>query len=405
VESIRDLRGEVLFTLRLPWPDLLSSKRTTPKRRASLDAVNHLVLSRHQGRKPRNGGYVPVPFALVQKIAGDKLGPESLRDLVGIGAIECDHAYRKGERCNGYRFSEEGLSFGFTARLAPQYIAQRLQEDRAHRTRVSIGAEPAYEQMWSLLKKVRFAPEVWPALERHFQICLDGGKIVRGYCALLATHEINQRRWLFTYDPDTGRCFNNVSNYPKVLRPFLVLDGEPTGECDIANSQPLLLAALAYGHDHSEERTRFVELVTSGQFYETLGAWAGFVGKDRGWLKGRVYSEVLFGHEWFRAKMWNALATHFPHLAAYIDEVKCDDHRQLALLLQRKEAEVIVHNIIPRLTAMGIDALSIHDGCLSRAGDVGSVMRVMEEEVEAAIGIKPLVRVKSPSIPQAVQVA
>ena len=253
-------------------------------------------------------------------------------------------------------------------------------------------AKPIYADLWKTLLTVTLADGIWPLLDQPAK----RGEMTKRVWRILAAENIRRRHWYFSHDGKTGRCFNNVANFPRELRQFLLLGGHPTAECDIANSQPLFLANLAYGLTPSEERLRYANLVRSGRFYETLGQWAGLGGLDREKLKKRVYSGILFGRDHHRSVLWDALKPHFPQLLAYIDESKREAHNGLALKLQSKEAEVMLGRIIPRLKAEGIRALSIHDGCLCRAADASWAKLVMEEEVEAAIGIKPTVKIKVP---------
>jgi hypothetical protein len=384
--------GEVLVSLRFPLQTTSHTPWAFVLRQNALHAVVHLVvMAGVYNRKSCKGGFVPVPISLFRKIAGGHLGSEALTFLIQTRVIESDGIFRRGEKSKGYRFSRKALGFGFTVTNASKRITERLCRARNKRLRKTTGSTPVFAALLRILKTVSVAGDAWADLARPVRSC----EVLKRIYRILAVEDIRRRHWYFSHDEKTGRCFNNVTNFPRDVRPFLLIGGQPTAECDIANSQPLFLAGLAYGSTPSAERTHFVELVRSGQFYETVGQWAGLDRLPRETLKKRIYTGILFGRNHRKSKLWDALANQLPLLAAYIERTKRDAHNALALALQKKEAEVMLGQIVPRLLAEGCPVLSIHDGCLCRIVDAERVRQVMEEEVEMAIGIKPTVKVKS----------
>jgi hypothetical protein len=394
IEERGALAGEPLFSLRLPWEQLLYGEWDTTRRRWAFDALIHLVLTQHIGRKLRRGGYVALPFDEVTRLLGNRLGPEALEATQAIGILECDKAGtagtvgRGGARSHGYRFTPLALSYGCVVMQCPLAISKKLRAARQYRP--SVVTDPIHRRMWQTLRTVGLDDGVWPALARRG----NSASLVSQICAIAAVDAIRCGRWRFAVDKKTGRVFHNVNNLPSDLRPHLTLAGFPTGEADIASSQPYFLAALAYAGDDAAEAVEFRALVSSGCFYETFAEWIGLTGYDREALKKRLLTEVLFGRLEYQAKMWAAMASRFPKLAAYVERVKQDDHGMLAQLLQREEARVMHGIIVPALSLRGIACLTIHDGILARREQLPEVQRVMVAELEQATGIRPLVRIK-----------
>jgi hypothetical protein len=383
--------GEVLVSLCFPLKALFPRAWAFALRQNAIHAVVHLVvMAGVYNRKTFKGGFVPVTFSQFRTIAGFHLGSEALTVLIKSKVIETDGIFCPGEKSKGYRFTRKALGYGFTVKNASQRISARIRSARNKRLRKTTGTSAVFKDLLRVLKTVSLDPEVWTELERPVR----SGEVLKRVYRILAAEDIRRGHWYFSHDDKTGRCFNNVTNFPKDVRPFLLVGGQPTAECDIANSQPLFLAGLAYGTTPSEERTFFVELVRSGQFYEAVGRWAGLDRLPRETLKKRIYAGVLFSRNHRGSKLWDALANRLPLLAAYIERTKKDAHNALALALQKREAEVMLGQIVPRLLAEGRPVLSIHDGCLCRTRDAEHVRRIMEEEVEKAIGITPTVKVK-----------
>ena len=388
VADLEGLRGEPLFSLRLPWERLLSGKWNTTLRRRAFDGLVHLVITNHARRKPRAGGYVPLAFTAVTDLLGTRLGPEVLAAAQAMGIMECDQQGKAGRRYHGYRLSAAALSYGVRVMRAPAKYAAKLEARRELRPVVADSL--IHREMLRTLRKVGFGASMWPVLQAR----QEASSRLSAVCVAYSVDAIRRGHWRMSVDLRTGRVFHNVANFPSELRPHLTLDGGETGEVDIASSQPYLLAYLAYRGDDSEEAQEFRALVTSERFYESFGEYAGLAAKERGKLKELFYTEVLFGLKRFRGKMWAAMALRFPRLAEYVDEVKREDYRALARLLQTEEARLVVGCIVPVLAAKGIEVLTIHDGILARREHLVEVQRVMVAELERATGIRPLVRIK-----------
>lgn len=390
VKELEGVKGEPLYGLGLPWGKLLYGPWDSVNRRWAFAGMNHLLLVRHLGRKPRGDGYIPLPQYCVTGFLGNPLGPEILGALGprGMGALECDNAYERGKRCNSYRFSKAALAYKPTVSTAPKKIADKIRAGRGFR--VELNKEPVAHQQWHTLHRIEWGAGIWDALDKR----LRGAGIVKGLCAIMAVDDIRRGHWGLVPDMNTGRLFHNVNRCPRDFRPHLILDGKETGEADIASSQPFFLGATAYRDDNSEEARAFRGLTTSERFYETFGEWVGLADLDRDQLKELFYKEVLFGEWWAKKRLWEAMASRFPKLAAFIDRVKRDDYTALSRLLQKEEARVVLGIIVPGLTAMGIEALSIHDGLLAHRERLEEVRDYMAAEIERATGYRPLVRIK-----------
>ncbi|MDZ7765166.1 MAG: hypothetical protein U5K00_12180 [Melioribacteraceae bacterium] len=59
----------------------------------------------------------------------------------------------------------------------------------------------------------------------------------------------------------------------------------------------------------------------------------------------------------------------FPNVADIIKHYKKDDYKNLAIQLQRAEANIIIHKIIPQIAKENIWAVTIHDSVLTTQKD------------------------------------
>lgn len=399
VGELGSIRGVPLISLGVSWDSCIFGRRLRPLERQSLDAVVHLIIHAQLfNRKRSKGGFAPVPVRLIRSLAGS-LGEWAMDFLVAVKVVETDRHYIVGKKAKGYRFSHAALSWGFSPKRMPQRFARRLGQHLAERRRVTVNRGLAYADMYQTLRTVTLNPAIWPKLLNP----PEGESPIQSLHRILAAFHIERANWYFTHDEKTGRCFCNVANFPSDLRQFLLIGGRPTGEDDIANSQPTLLVALAYkGQEQCEERAYALSLAKAGSFYATVCGWAGLGHLSHKEQKEEVFRGVLFARCPGRSPVWSGVDRHLQIMAEYITKSKGEVSKQrgidasnaLALRLQSLEADIMMGRVFPRLTAMGIAGISLHDGCLVAREHLEKARQVIEEEFEAATGILPTVRIK-----------
>jgi hypothetical protein len=177
---------------------------------------------------------------------------------------------------------------------------------------------------------------------------------------------IRKRDWNFSFDEKTGRVFNNITNFPSILRPYILLDGQPIVEIDVANCQPLLLLTL---YDDEPERQAYQDAVQGGKFYEMLNQKLEkpYPKELRDDLKKAVFTGIFFGKVYPNPpKIALAFEKLFPVLSQKIVAVKRLDHTQLAILLQRTEADLIIGNVVGLIARHSrIPVLTVHDSVIT----------------------------------------
>jgi len=410
--------GAPLLTLGLPWPSLLSGRPLSQRERWATDFLIYLVI--HGGlynRKKKVRGFTPISYDYIDSVLG-VVGHRVMKWLLDMRVFEKDGNWSVGSKAFGYKLSSAALSYGFCVRPMPAVIWGRFTRywnKRARRRRATV-----YVNQRRILRTVTLDQAIWPLLLRPQTRRAE--RIAAVYAILTACH-IRNGNWYITDDQRTGRCFTNVSNFRSDLRRYLLIAGRPTGELDIANSQPTLLVSLCYGAAESAERTLALSLVQSGAFYSTICSWAGLQHLSHKKQKERVFAGVMFADNEAVSKLWPAFVKHLPLMAAYVSQVKAagraslalqaiestsltpalkgrnrllNGSNALALRLQKLEADIMLGRVFPRLTSMGINALSLHDGCLVAVEHLETVQSVILEEFKTITGIKPWVRLKQP---------
>ena len=231
--------------------------------------VMDLILGR-QAIGDEQNGFCPISTKTLGKMIGRDFACDSLRKLREIGFVECDNKYFPGKKAKGYKFTEEIAAIEAVPLQLSQSLTSRIVAWRNRRSTTSVEAHPSHATLLAHLQGLTLHPLA------HSKIPLAGidpKSQLRRDAWCQSAHAVDCRRWYFTHDPKSGRVFNNLTSLPKVMRRYVLLDGQPCAEIDIRNSQPLFMAGLY--QEQSEEARCYAEIVTKGQFYEAIHQASG----------------------------------------------------------------------------------------------------------------------------------
>jgi hypothetical protein len=377
-----------LVALNVSWEGSFTGGVPSPLEVLALKQVVHLLfLSRVYNRKVFVGGFRPLGRERILRDCGS-LGARALDWLVnGFGFVASDGWSVKGRKARGYRFTLKACRLGFSVEPMPSGCLKQFRT--ATKARVTAGRDHGHKQQLSTLRTVTLAPaartEIAALKGRRFNL--------RQVAWAMAVLNIESGNWFFSVDSKTGRVFHNVNSFPKALRPHLLLDGEATAEVDISNSQPTLLVAEAYrGAMDTDEAQDALGIVQTRQFYPEVCRLYGKGGLNYEAQKTWVFKHMLFSHKIRPSPGWSKVKERWPRLAGYIEKTKAKAHNSLPLELQRREADVMLGRVAPRLQQEGIPSLSLHDGLLVKRQHVDRAREIVIEEFQKETGITPDVR-------------
>jgi hypothetical protein len=171
---------------------------------------------------------------------------------------------------------------------------------------------------------------------------------------------------------------------------------------DIINSQPLLLLLIPplstssircarhkFFEDIDLDIEKYKKLVEQGVLYDYIMNFTGE--KDRDKFKERLFRETFFGKR--VSKSFLAL---FPSVAEKLLDIKKEDYRKLAWMMQRVESDLIVNKICRKIMEeYGYDVFiaTIHDSILTTEEHVNKIKTVMIDEF-GKVGLSPSIRVE-----------
>ncbi|ALW85317.1 hypothetical protein AUC43_09545 [Hymenobacter sedentarius] len=207
-----------------------------------------------------------------------------------------------------------------------------------------------------------------------------------------------------TRQPHLARVYTFLTNLATHLRPFLYHvkhEDEVLVNLDIRNSQPFLLNVLLNhryeGQQRPKDVRRYMRLTASGTFYELVARVHGLraaSSRERREFKSRFFGSVFFCKMEHTAgsQLGQWFMKHFPNVYELIAYNKREAYHNLAIEMQRIEANLVIDVVTTALQTKKIWCASIHDSIVCRPGDQEAVMAILADAFEQAAGIKPSIK-------------
>ena len=337
--------------------------------------------------------------------------------LCRSGAITCDRHYVEGRKCRTYNlgslFSKDFKRYDLTDKFLTKNIARWRSREIADLT-------PLHAWLRSKL----------------FSLGIRDGDAIQAIAndedvkLFIPQIEAIRDKAPVRYHQDKfGRVHTNLTNLPKRLRRFLVVDGSSLCEIDVPNSQPLFFgvslhapcyksSSLSVESSLSPEiaklldqlipntptttplRSRFskgnyLEDVSQGKFYDVIAKTAGRTRED---VKAHVLrffycDDQLWGRkkETLRAqypetaRVFDAVEELYPEIVPYLKAGKEGDYRRLSHNMQRAESYYMFQMVCRRIQNERPDIFvaTIHDSLLVKPADVDYAYGVMMGEMRS----------------------
>lgn len=196
------------------------------------------------------------------------------------------------------------------------------------------------------------------------------------------------------YHFDTyGRMHTNFTILKSFIRKnCLMIDGEPTHEIDIKNSQPLFLSKIIEDSGtkwvKSDEFELFKYLTRKGIYYQYVMDQSGIT--DKKIIKEWTY-KVLFGRNASNSKADKLFSRLFPTIHNFIKLYKREngDYRILAYELQKAESNLLFNKVVRAVLEQvpGIRIVTVHDSIVIPARYRNQVSEIFNDILESEFGI------------------
>lgn len=423
-----------------------------------------LSIDNHSFVKSRDG-YCRLNEKILSGIIG-RTRPQKITSLLEMkGVIEVS-PYSKGHFSKGYRLTEkyntgEFKNLEFSVRIKSRlsnyqdqkvsdsqeleqemyYIFQQFEKNKIH-----FDSDSAIKFVNKLGIELFHRTIVKSKRQRGFIL-----KSLFNYIGKLVhqINDFNDPRSKKSISRTNHRFHSNITSLPKILRPFLLINGKKIGEIDISSSQPYILSTIlnenfttnesdGYNlhtinkdlYDHLQSLKKFTPSNIPGNNYYVLGvhlnknSYDGInnfsnidfsndfyeqilvegerrfphnineikkIGKGRDFIKKHIMNFLFERNEDYRYD--NRVITLLGHIYPEINEIieqfiRFYGNSSFAILLQRIESYLILNNVCKQIheNFPDIPFYTIHDSILTTSENLDVVKNLMEETITGITG-------------------
>ncbi len=254
------------------------------------------------------------------------------------------------------------------------------------------------------------------------------------YKALMAIDKIKNKKFFYNIDENVGRFHSNLTNLKKELRNYITYQGQKLVNVDIKNSQPLfstllldkdffsrntlynissipnyhsLLSNIYHSYSSltimvvkSLEKTdnqdikKYIEIVNSGSFYEQIfKEMYPDLPFDKAKAKTMMFMIFFSRNNYMgqpKAEPKKRFKRLFPQTYEIFRLLKLCDYTALSRILQRIESDVIIQNVVPRISRERpeLPIFTIHDSIVTTLGNEQYVSDIIQQEILRLTGLQ-----------------
>jgi hypothetical protein len=213
-------------------------------------------------------------------------------------------------------------------------------------------------------------------------------------CHYLRAKEIDFKDFYVHRDED-GRLYTNFTSLPKIMRPFISLDGVRIvlREVDVSACMAFILGILLQRDWFSSKDTDlFIKMSQEPDFYAKMASYIGYESTD---LKTEFLTmlNAKNGHRTV-LPIYNKFIEKFPNVADFINETNEENQANLYHACIKIESKVMVDMAYGRLMSYSRKAFGIHDGILVEPQDVDLASRLIRKGFREEFGSEPVIKVK-----------
>ncbi len=407
--------------------------------------VDYLVRGMDMEDLDDNAGYVNLNAKKLQKV--NHVYKKYLNHLLQHKFLRTDMKYVVGKKSKGYLINRytDSTTFAFKKIPITDFVIHKKKRreinELAAVTEATKREYPYLTKWFDGLSIDRYS--ALEELERIFPIKSTGirgtqkGKasnLAKRYKALMAINKIKDKKFYYNIDENVGRFHSNLTNLKKELRNYITYQGQKLVNIDIKNSQPLFSTLLLnkefYSPDtlynissipnyqsllsnsyHSyssyiimvvksldktyyQDINDYIKYVNSGSFYEQI---FGIMYPDQQFDKAKAKTMmfmIYFSRNNYmgqpKAEPKKRFKKLFPRTYEVFRLLKLCDYTALSRILQRIESNVIIQNVVPRISRERPDLpiFTIHDSIVTTVGNENYVADIIQQEILRITGLE-----------------
>jgi len=431
----------------------------------SVYIISKLTVDNYTVFKENDNGYIYLNDTILSRIIGDKRPVQIFKTLESQGIIEIVK-HSKGHHSKGYRLKEMYNTGQYLKIEYSPRIQEKLREYYSKEEQDPLGINDEYQHLKQQFSKYELSINQVDSLQfvrslgtKLFQKSIVLGEKVRGFCLVSTFNYIGRLISIiddFNKDRSTGevssknlRLTSKITSLPKILRPFVKINGMDIGETDICSSQPYILSTIINSDftnittDGYNLHTIYPELylglrnsknmVPSNNLYNDvylLGVWMTekqsvgitrftdydfstdfynhilsegktnfpqIINSDKKFNEGRDYikrhimSYLFYKNETVREKdtVIELLKSVHPELTNFVERFfQSYGVSDFSLLLQRTESYLVLKTVTDKIHSdfAGTPFFTIHDSIITTVENVDMVRNVMIDCISEITG-------------------
>lgn len=340
--------------------------------------------------------------------------------LIQNNIIECDGQYSKdGGKALGYRFNATFVSKLMAVEIAKVSLFKKITTNvnKANNSVKELLKENKEHFLNTFqidfAKAERYIDKLYRQQIQKANTFQEQIECIHRYNAyFMSISAINDGHLFFRQNDTNYRVDTNLTSLKSELRSFITTPN--LCQLDIVNSQPLFLYFLIkrfvadktiinkslppYSYLCCDffraEMSKYLNWCRTGNFYENFRMEYNLTTnktlKHKDEVKPIVYT-ILFAPNNMKSAIQSTEVFRqiFPNITRFVSEYKKNNHKRLAIDLQRLESDMCITTIVPLLNTAGIKHYTVHDAWLCDTLDSYKAEMIIKEAFYKQYKVEP----------------
>jgi len=376
-------------------------------------------------------GWIYLHSKIIEKIIPNAKHWAEIKKWLQVHTdLQIDKGYVKGRRCMGYRITS-GYTKWRNVKISNPNLYWKVKNSQSARLthKIHKHLSKQFDQLEIDMEQAKLIISTMVPKKEALTI-EEYREMILAQCQAIQDKE-------FWCEPDDyGRVHSNLTNLPTELRNSLSVNGKKLVGLDLANSQPLIAGIVCnqyfssestrlsflnqykteethtgegeidnsnsslscseelYNSNDSKELdqysdiTNYIKLCEKGLFYESLMTET----LTRQQVKTKLY-QVWFGKTHWKSEIKSHFEKSHPSVYQMLKEMKSEDYRRSAWILQNYEAMLFIGRIATRIMTEQPDMpiYTLHDALYTTPEHADYFQEVIEAEF-ANLNVKPTIK-------------
>lgn len=342
--------------------------------------------------------------------------------LKEAGIIKTYGGFVRDDHCYRYQFTDKYSSHCIKTELTDRKLINNLTEIKAKEGRKRSRKYPIQRET---IEKLTIDTDHAEKIAREMDSNTDEFNNMIG-----AIDRIAQQDWTYRQDETVFRLHTNLTNFPKVLRGELRIDGKKLSGVDIRNSVPYMANKIFTDPEsvrkfypepdkypsmmlkclrlpEQQDVKRYTLLTSKAQFYKCLetefnkrGCSYAVISDDSisDELKRKIF-QILFSDNKFSCKEKRIFIELFPGVNKAFSVLRMYKRDYFNYTLGRMESHVILEVILDYLNSNYPDTIAtqVYDNVTTSIAtdDIDTVSKVMAKKLTEFVGVPPTLKTEN----------